>query len=88
MNSETIATTVSTTGQGGHRQAHPAPKTDAVTLSDGARSLAAARYAVQQAPDVRYAKLTDIKQRVQNGTYSVPARALARKMVDALKDPS
>jgi negative regulator of flagellin synthesis FlgM len=60
-----------------------APRTDSVSLSDNARSVAAALAAVQQAPDVRDAKVNEIKQRVQDGTYDVPARVLARNMIDA-----
>jgi negative regulator of flagellin synthesis FlgM len=64
------------------------PKADSVTLSDDARSLAAARDAVQQAPDVREAKVADIKQQVDSGTYEVSSKVLARKMVDATKNPT
>jgi negative regulator of flagellin synthesis FlgM len=56
---------------------------DSVSLSDNARSLANARAAVQQAPDVRDAKVADIKQRVEDGTYNVPSHVLARKLMDA-----
>ncbi|TME26406.1 MAG: flagellar biosynthesis anti-sigma factor FlgM [Chloroflexi bacterium] len=54
---------------------------DTVTLSDNARVLASAREVVQQAPDVREQKVADIKQRVADGTYSVPSHVLARKML-------
>jgi negative regulator of flagellin synthesis FlgM len=54
---------------------------DSVSLSDNARSLATARAAVQQAPDVREAKVAEIKQRVQDGTYQVPSRVLARNII-------
>jgi negative regulator of flagellin synthesis FlgM len=67
---------------------HPARSADSVTLSDSARSLAAAREAVQKAPDVREQKVAEIKQQVDSGTYQVPAHVLARKMVDASKNPS
>jgi negative regulator of flagellin synthesis FlgM len=55
---------------------------DSVTLSDSARSLANARGVVQTSPDVRADKVADIKQRVDDGTYAVPSRVLARKMLD------
>ncbi len=64
-----------------HRQQH-AKSADSVTLSDGAKSLAAARDAVKNAPDVRDQKVSEIKQQVSDGTYSVPAKVLARKMLD------
>jgi negative regulator of flagellin synthesis FlgM len=60
-----------------------ARRADSVSLSDSARTLATARAAVQQAPDVRDAKVTAIKQRVDDGTYNVPANVLARKLIDA-----
>lgn len=59
---------------------------DSVSLSDNARSLAAAREAVQNAPDVREGKVAEIKQRVQDGTYQVQSNVLARKIVDAYKN--
>jgi flagellar biosynthesis anti-sigma factor FlgM len=58
-------------------------RADSVSLSDNARSLATARAAVQQAPDVRQAKVAEIKQRVDDGTYEVPSRVLARHIIDA-----
>ena len=60
-----------------------ARKADEVTLSDSARSLAAAHEAVRNAPDVREQKVADIKQQVGSGTYHVSAHVLARKMVEA-----
>src|ERR671927_410547 len=53
-----------------------ARRPDSVTLSANARTLATARAAVQQAPDVRDAKVNDIKQRVQDGTYDVASHGL------------
>ena len=70
------------------KAAHPhrAHRADSVTLSANARSLAAAREAVQSAPDVREQKVAEIKQRVDDGTYFVPSSVLARNIVDASKD--
>jgi negative regulator of flagellin synthesis FlgM len=65
------------------KQPKVAPAVDSVSLSDTARSLAAAREAVQNAPDVREDKVGDIKQQITDGTYSVSASVLARKMLDA-----
>ncbi len=62
--------------------AQPSKGVDSVTLSASARSLAAAREAVNNAPDVREQKVAEIKQQVTDGTYTVSARALARKMLD------
>ena len=65
-----------------HHRAAQNPQADTVNLSDDARSLASARKAVQDTPDVRDQKVADIKQRVQDGTYHVPARVLARNLLD------
>ena len=56
---------------------------DSVTLSDSARSMASARTAVQNAPDVRQEKVADIKQQISDGTYQVSSKVLARHMLDA-----
>ena len=65
-----------------HHRGH-AQSTDSVTLSDSARSVATARTAVQNAPDIREQKVADIKQQLSDGTYQVSSRALASKMLDA-----
>jgi negative regulator of flagellin synthesis FlgM len=69
--------------KGDESAARRANRADSVTLSADARSLSAARDAVQSAPDVRAEKVDAIKQRVEDGTYSVPASVLARKLLDA-----
>jgi flagellar biosynthesis anti-sigma factor FlgM len=71
-------------GKGHHRQ-HPqtAKSVDSVSLSDSARALAAARDAVKNAPDVRDQRITELSQKINDGTYSVPANVLARKMLGA-----
>ncbi len=66
-----------------HHQAKHVKSADSVTLSDGAKSLAAARDAVKAAPDVRDDKVSEIKQQVTDGTYKVSAKVLARKMLDS-----
>ena len=65
-----------------HHQPKHVKSADSVTLSDGAKSLAAARDAVKAAPDVRDDKVSEIKQQVTDGTYKVSAKVLARKMLD------
>lgn len=62
-------------------QSQQQPQTDSVSLSESAKSLSAARQAVQDSPDVRDQKVSEIKQRVQDGTYNVPSSVLARKML-------
>ena len=54
---------------------------DQVSVSDEARALASARDVVAQVPDVRAEKVAAVKQRVEDGTYSVPASVLARNIL-------
>lgn len=75
-------------GKAEHHHGQKAQKADSVTLSADARALASAREAVQSAPDVRADKVSEIKQRVDSGTYEVPASVLARNMIDAANNPS
>ena len=67
----------------GQYQPQQPQSVDSVTLSDDARSLASARDAVINAPDVRDQRVADIKQYMSDGTYSVPANVLARKMLNS-----
>jgi negative regulator of flagellin synthesis FlgM len=69
-------------GKAHQHHAQPSKGVDSVTLSESARTLAAARDAVKNAPDVRDQKVAEIKQKVTDGTYTVSARALARKMLN------
>jgi len=74
------------TSQAQSSQARQATSVDSITLSDDARSLASARDAVQNAPDVREQKVDEIKQQLSDGTYSVPASVLARAMLNTPSD--
>ncbi len=55
---------------------------DSLEISDSARQLAKARQAVDAAPEVRSEKVADIKKRIEDGTYSVSPKVLARKLLD------
>ncbi len=65
-----------------YEQRQPTRSIDPVTQSEAARSLAAARAAVRNAPDVCDEKVAEFKQRLSDGSYNVPARLLARKLLD------
>jgi negative regulator of flagellin synthesis FlgM len=54
---------------------------DTLEVSARGRELAKAQQAVEDAPDVRADRVADIKQRIADGTYNVPADVLARKLL-------
>jgi flagellar biosynthesis anti-sigma factor FlgM len=58
------------------------PRGDTLEISDRARELARARQAVDEAPDARAEKVADIKKRIEDGTYTVSPKLLARKLLD------
>jgi flagellar biosynthesis anti-sigma factor FlgM len=61
----------------------PARQPDAVSISNEARSLAAARTAVASAPEVREDRVAPIRAAIVSGTYSVDSRQLARAMAES-----
>ncbi len=59
----------------------PASKTDKVEISSFGRDLQLAKQAVKNAPDVRADKVTDLKAKIDNGTYEVSAESFADKLL-------
>ena len=59
----------------------PTRQPDAVSLSDSARALSAARNAVASATDVREDRVGSIKAALASGTYKVDSRQLARTLL-------
>ena len=57
---------------------------DVVTISESARSIAAATRAVSEAPEVREDRVSALKAAIAAGTYSVDSRRLASKLVTSL----
>lgn len=57
---------------------------DAVTLSDRAAIIQRARRAAKKAPDVRAARVEELRQKVADGTYVVDPDALARSLLGRL----
>jgi negative regulator of flagellin synthesis FlgM len=51
-------------------------------ISSKARELATAKAAASAAPDVREAKIAELKERIAAGKYNVDAKAVADRMVD------
>jgi negative regulator of flagellin synthesis FlgM len=67
--------------QGGRAKGAEAAHGDTLEVSARGRELAKAQQAVDAAPDVRTDKVAEIKKRIEDGTYQVPADVLARKLL-------
>lgn len=63
-------------------------RSDSVTLSERAAALQRARRAAKAAPDVRAARVEELRQQVASGTYVVDPDALARSLLERLLRPS
>ena len=57
---------------------------DTLALSDFAKELSVAKKAVDQTPNVRQARVEEIKQQMQAGTYNVSANQIADKIISSL----
>ena len=57
---------------------------DTVALSDFAKELSIAKTAVNQTPDVRQARVDELKQQMEAGTYNVSANQIADKIISSL----
>lgn len=56
-------------------------KGDVVQLSDRSRLIARAQELAGSAPEVREAKVNDLRERIQAGAYNVSGQALAESML-------
>lgn len=56
-------------------------KRDQVEISSFGKAYQVAKQAVDMAPDVRQDRVADIKERIQNGTYSVSPEEFADKLL-------
>ncbi|MDF1618070.1 flagellar biosynthesis anti-sigma factor FlgM [Petrocella sp. FN5] len=57
---------------------------DTLALSDFAKELSVAKAAVSKTPDVRQAKVDEIKQQMEAGTYNITAAQVADKIIAQL----
>ncbi len=60
-------------------------ETDKIEISQEARIQQAAMKAVKQLPDVREAKVAEIKQQIQDGVYKPTADQIMEKMLQVVK---
>lgn len=55
---------------------------DEVSLSSAGKDMQTAKNALASVPDVREAKVRDLKNRMDNGTYDVDVDSFAQKLLD------
>lgn len=80
------ASTRSAQDAGTKAQAQPAPPQsvgDRVSVSATALLRTEAYKAAQNAPDIRQAKVNDIKERVDAGTYQIDSKNVASKLLQS-----
>jgi flagellar biosynthesis anti-sigma factor FlgM len=61
--------------------AQPAERADNVGLSEEARALGRAREAVEEAPEVRAARVRALKEKIARGEYTTDPEELARELL-------
>ncbi len=57
---------------------------DTLALSDFAKELSVAKAAVDSSPDIRKARVDQIKKQIADGTYNVTAEQIAEKIISKL----
>ena len=73
-----------TYGAKGKYKAGAAAKTsssDKIEISNFGRELQVAKQAVAAAPDIRADRVSEIKSRIENGTYNVSGESFAEKLL-------
>ena len=61
-------------------------ESDVREISGPARQVAKLREEIARVPDVREERIADVKARIKAGTYAVPSREVARKMIEWGRD--
>ena len=61
-------------------------ESDVLEISGPARQVAKLREEIAKVPDVREERIANIKARIKSGTYAVPSREVARKMIEWGRD--
>ncbi len=67
------------------KKANSGFETDKIEISQEARIQQAAMKAVKQLPEVREAKVAEIKQQIQDGVYKPTADQIMEKMLQVVK---
>ncbi len=58
------------------------PSTSSASISPKAKEMARAAQLAKDSPDVREAKIAELREKIQNKTYSVSANDIADRLVD------
>ncbi|MDA8028933.1 MAG: flagellar biosynthesis anti-sigma factor FlgM [Nitrospiraceae bacterium] len=56
-------------------------ESDVLEISGPARQVARLREELSKVPEVREERIAELRERIKDGTYSVPARLVAKKMI-------
>jgi negative regulator of flagellin synthesis FlgM len=64
-----------------NRAEQSAVKADTVVISDAAKRIQEARRQLDEIPDVREDKVSQLRNQIQNGTYEINADKIAGKMI-------
>jgi negative regulator of flagellin synthesis FlgM len=64
-----------------NRAEQSAVKADTVVISDAAKRIQEARKQLDEIPDVREDKVSQLRNQIQNGTYEINADKIAGKMI-------
>lgn len=59
------------------------PSSDALQISGAAKKTAAIAQSLKEMPDVRQAKIAELKARIADGSYNVSGKDIAEKVVNS-----
>lgn len=69
------------------KQNSAAVESDAVSISEKGKDVSEMTRTLKEMPDVRADKISDLKERIANGTYNVSGKDIASKIINtALED--
>lgn len=57
-------------------------ESDVLEISGPARQVARLREEIEKVPEVRAQRIAELRERIQSGTYSVPAKEVVSKIVE------
>lgn len=85
MNVQSVSKAYQKTAVPAEKKAVSGFEKDSIEISQEARVQQAAMKAVKQLPEIREAKVAEIKQQIQDGTYKPTADQILEKMLQVVK---